>query len=122
MTTPIQTRPEGLVSKSPVSWNTLYISPEGFTCQLILSGESGQEVLEKARAAINSLLAGGCKPNGNHTSAPSSSNSNGSNAGNDYCLIHDCAMKRWEKNGRVWYSHKVVGTANEWCSGKPKRK
>jgi hypothetical protein len=24
-------------------------------------------------------------------------------------------MKRWDKNGRVWYSHKVDG---KWCSGK----
>ena len=128
MSTPINTKPEILVSESPVSWNTLYISPEGFNCQLTLRGESGQEVLEKARVAITTLLADGCKPNGNHrtntnpspTTSPSNNNGNGRE--HEYCLIHDCAMKRWEKNGRVWYSHKVAGTENEWCNGKSKRK
>jgi len=130
MTTPINPKPDVLVTESPVSWKTLYVSPEGFNCQLTLRGESGQEVLEKARVAITTLLANGCKPNGNHHN--SNNNSNGSTIQNnngsggarerEYCLIHDCAMKRWEKNGRVWYSHKVAGTENEWCNGKPKRK
>ena len=26
-----------------------------------------------------------------------------------------CEMKRWDKDGRVWYSHKADG---EWCNGK----
>jgi hypothetical protein len=29
--------------------------------------------------------------------------------------IHECEMKRWEKDGRIWYSHKVDG---KWCTGK----
>ena len=33
-----------------------------------------------------------------------------------YCRIHGCAMKRHEKNGEVWYSHKDAGGA--WCRGK----
>ena len=33
-----------------------------------------------------------------------------------YCKIHGCAMKRHEKNGEAWYSHKDAGGA--WCRGK----
>ena len=33
-----------------------------------------------------------------------------------YCRIHGCAMRRHEKNGEVWYSHKDA--AGAWCRGK----
>ena len=33
-----------------------------------------------------------------------------------YCKTHRCAMKRHEKNGEAWYSHKDAGGA--WCRGK----
>ena len=32
-----------------------------------------------------------------------------------WCPLHNCKMKRHEKNGGVWYSHKVGKT---WCKGK----
>jgi hypothetical protein len=32
-----------------------------------------------------------------------------------WCPIHQCEMRRWDKNGRVWYSHKADG---KWCCGK----
>jgi hypothetical protein len=33
-----------------------------------------------------------------------------------YCHIHNAVLKRYERNGQVWYSHK---TANgQWCRGK----
>ena len=124
-----------LFTESPVSWNTRYVAPEGFECQLTLRGESGQEVLEKAHAAINYLLANGCTPsvrnhasgNGVSTNGTESEeshahpvdNPNGGN-GHDrsFCPIHQCQMKKWEKDGRVWYSHKA---GDAWCSGKAKR-
>ena len=36
-----------------------------------------------------------------------------------WCPIHKCKMKRREKNGQVWYSHK---TKDGWCRGKAQRK
>lgn len=33
-----------------------------------------------------------------------------------YCKIHRCAMKRHEKNGEAWYSHKAPD--GSWCRGK----
>jgi hypothetical protein len=32
-----------------------------------------------------------------------------------WCKIHNEQMKQWEKEGRVWYSHKV---GDDWCKGK----
>jgi hypothetical protein len=79
------------------------------------------------------LLANGCTPcvfnKGNgHTQSTYSqpkvnddvpSNGNGNGHEHSFCPIHECEMRKWEKNGRVWYSHKV---GNEWCSGKAKNK
>jgi len=123
-----------LITESPVSWNTRYITPEGFECQLTLRGETGQEVLEKANTAMTYLLKNGCQPvsntrafernqatsratPANHNTIPDG-NGNGNGNGRSWCPIHQCEMKRWEKDGRVWFSHKV---GDEWCSGKSKR-
>ena len=126
--------------EAPASWNTRYIDPNGFECQITLRGETGSELLEKAASAITYLLKNGCTPyvyraasrsNGEAKNTPEKSceapESNGTNgtdgpygtnsryANPAWCPIHQCEMKRWDKNGRVWYSHKVDG---QWCSGK----
>lgn len=138
MATNLLPKPDVLFTESPVSWNTRYVTPEGFECQLTLRGESGQEVLEKANAAITYLLSNGCTPSMRSFSNQSKPASNGASSksqeydttdtptnGNNghheinWCPIHQVQMKRWEKNGRTWYSHKA---GDEWCTGKPKRK
>ena len=47
---------ELLFNEAPASWNTKYVSPEGFECQLTLRAESGSELLEKVNGAISHLL------------------------------------------------------------------
>jgi hypothetical protein len=126
--------------EAPASWNTRYIDPNGFECQITLRGETGSELLEKAASAIAFLLKNGCTPyvyrqaarpapeakNTQDTSkdTPENNGTNGTDgtygtnsryANPAWCPIHQCEMKRWDKNGRVWYSHKVDG---QWCSGK----
>jgi len=49
-------------SEAPSSWNTRYISPDGFECQITLRGENGSELLERANNAIAYLLKNGCMP------------------------------------------------------------
>ena len=34
------------------------------------------------------------------------------------CPIHNVEMRRWEKDGRVWFSHKTDDGG--WCGGKSK--
>jgi hypothetical protein len=108
--------------EAPASWNTRYITPDGFTCQLTLRGETGKEVLIRAQAAIAWLQEQGCEPfEGYSSSNQTRANGNGhetTNGDNNpaWCAVHGVEMKRWEKNGKIWYSHKVAdGT---WCNGK----
>jgi hypothetical protein len=114
--------------EAPASWNTRYVDPNGFECQITLRGETGSELLEKAALAISYLLNNGCTPyvfyrNATHQMENKSNgdkkdelqtNGNGKNNGS-WCPIHQCEMKKWDKDGHVWYSHKVNG---EWCNGK----
>lgn len=123
---------EQLFSEAPASWNTRYLDPNGFECQITLRGESGSELLEKAASAIAYLLKNGCTPyvyrsgagrkesladetKDTKTGDEKTNGKNGSNGNPAWCPIHQCEMKRWDKDGRVWYSHKVDG---KWCSGK----
>jgi hypothetical protein len=116
--------------EAPASWNTRYQTPEGFVCQITLRADSGTELLEKSNVAINHLLAVGCTPyettsfrpkgnNNNHKSqnnaAQVTENSSNESSETHLCPIHNVAMKRWEKDGRVWYSHK---NGDNWCTGK----
>lgn len=100
--------------EAPASWNTRYVHPLGFECQITLRAERGLDLMEKVEAATAFLIKNGCEPylyrlNGSkkeleeeHTDDPA------------WCPIHHCLMKRWEKDGKTWYSHKVNGS---WCSG-----
>ena len=130
--------------EAPASWNTKYVSPEGFTCQITLRADSGKELLEKAQAALSHLIAAGCTPSDTFTFRPRNnggqkaqtdnvpSNGNGGthaennvitpaegngNGNAHLCPIHGVEMKKWEKDNKVWYSHKVDGG---WCTGKTK--
>ncbi len=39
-----------------------------------------------------------------------------------WCPIHNVEMRRYERGGEVWYSHRVQGDRGEyWCKGKPQR-
>jgi len=121
------TNGEALFSEAPASWNTKYIDPNGFECQLTLRCDSGKELLEKADAATSFLLENGCEPyiysrSSYRPSEPETESQaagdNGSNAGNSnpsWCPIHHCEMRHFEKEGRSWFSHK---TDSGWCKGK----
>jgi hypothetical protein len=113
------------MAEAPASWNTRYISPEGFECQLTLRAESGSDLLEKVNGAITYLLNSDCVPytynRGGYRALANNKSTNGNKSGQDqaddpaWCPIHQCEMRQWEKDGRVWYSHKVNG---DWCKGK----
>ncbi len=118
--------------EAPASWNTKYLSPEGFECMLTLRAENGSDLLERAANAVAYLLANACIPsvyyhNGvrpadnktsEHKKSEGASNGNGNfenGSSPSWCPIHQAEMKAWSKEGKVWYSHKVDG---KWCRGK----
>lgn len=125
MTSNNSTKSETQMAEAPAFWNTRHISLEGFECQLTLRSESGSELLEKVNSAIVYLLNNECIPythNRRGYRVPANNKStNGNKSGQDqsndpvWCPIHECEMKRWEKDGRLWFSHKVD---DDWCKGK----
>ena len=125
MTNNNSTKSDTQMAEAPASWNTRYISPEGFECQLTLRAESGSDLLEKVNNAIVYLLNNDCIPytynRGGYRGPANNKSTNGNKSGQDQsndqalCPIHQCEMKRWEKDGRVWFSHKVD---DDWCKGK----
>jgi len=120
-----------VTTESPASWNTRYQTPEGFICQITLRGENGKDLLEKANIALKWLLENGFLPcdfvpyrpknNNQNPNTPLTSEANPpetpTNGNAHICPIHDVEMRKWEKNGKVWFSHKVDGG---WCTGKSK--
>jgi hypothetical protein len=113
--------------ESPASWNTRYITPDGFTCQLTLRSENGKELLERANSALSYLRELNCIPffgyqkYNDHQNDETSHEKPDDQQSNDdpaWCPIHQVEMKKWSKDGKVWYSHKTEDGA--WCSGKPK--
>ena len=51
-----------LFNEAPASWNTRYVDPDGFECQITPRAVSGQELLEKVSGAISHLLENECVP------------------------------------------------------------
>jgi hypothetical protein len=113
-------------TEAPASWNVRY-NLGGYDCQLTLRGENGTELLTRAQAALKWLSENGAqatpsKPtngnghaNGKPQEAPKLDNGQPDPA---WCTIHGEAMSRREKDGKVWYSHKIG--ENEYCKGKTK--
>lgn len=101
----------GNYQEAPASWNTKYLDPSGFECQITLREMTGVNLLKKASAAIQALVDAGCSPvTYNHNSKPKEE------AEIHVCEFHNAEMKRYEKDGRSWYSHKLGdGT---YCKGK----
>ena len=112
---------EVLFTEAPASWNTRYVDPDGFECQLTLRAETGQDLLEKVNAAITFLLENGCVPYSFRGVNRVKNSKGGNNKGNSkldsqgWCPIHECEMTRWEKDGKSWFSHKA---GESWCYGK----
>lgn len=99
--------------ESSAIWTVRYIDASGYECQLSLEARTGMEALNKAQLAIEKLKESQCIPLSQRSSnsqgkAPESENQN------PRCSIHNVPMRRWEKNGKVWYAHKAD---DHWCRG-----
>ena len=131
MATPQTTKIESPYTEAPASWNTRYVTPAGFICQITLRGDSGKDLLERANVALNWLMENNFMPcentykpkfdgkkSSNNNQATNSSNQSSNGQAPTTCSIHQCEMRRFEKNGRVWFSHKTDDGG--WCNGKSK--
>ena len=98
-------------TEAPASWNTSYITPDGYVCRITLRGENGKDLLEKAAVALSFLKQ--------HSYLPEQKTArNGIAVETRQCPIHNCSMRKFEKDGKVWFSHKTDDGA--WCNGKAK--
>ncbi|MCL4534978.1 MAG: hypothetical protein M1370_07435 [Bacteroidetes bacterium] len=109
-------------NEAPASWNVRYRTPDGYESMLTLRGDNGVELLSKAEAALNWLKDHGCAPTTNgygHKAARSPAETENTGPGDpSWCDNHKAQMKRYEKNGRAWYSHKTDD--GNWCNGRRK--
>jgi hypothetical protein len=121
-------KPSTISIEAPASWNTRYVTSDGFICQLTLRADSGKELLEKAKMAVSHLLEIGCLPCDNSTSRgkgnwkgankqTTSSVGLEKNSETQTCPIHNVEMRRFEKDGRIWHAHR---SDEGWCNGKQK--
>jgi hypothetical protein len=102
---------ENTCLEANASWNTRYITPAGFVCQITLRGENGKDLLEKAGMALTYLS--------DHQFLPDTSFRKNGNGEGKLCPIHQREMKHREKDGKSWFSHKVDD--GSWCYGKQRK-
>jgi hypothetical protein len=50
------------------------------------------------------------------TQPPSQGTAQRAHEDSPYCHAHKAVLKRYERNGQVWYSHKLAN--GQWCRGK----
>ena len=103
-----------MLPEAPVSWNVRYTSSQGYDCQLTLRGVDPAEVLKLADQLMAKMGEAGVQ-NG-HGQSRGNGQSVAKADGAAWCAIHDCAMTRYEKDGRSWYSYRIE--AGKWCKGK----
>ena len=93
-----------IYAEAPACWNTSYVTQDGFVCRITLRGETGKDLLEKAGVALSYLMEHGFQPERNNQRRDTKP-----------CPIHQAEMKKFEKNGKSWYSHKLDD--GSWCNG-----
>jgi hypothetical protein len=95
-------------------WTVKYVDPSGFECQLSIEASSGSEVLRKAQLVVEYFKEKQFAPILRVPSLPISKLDDKDEV--HRCFLHGgVPLKRWEKNGNVWYAHKFEG---RWCRGK----
>ena len=104
-------KPETTFLEAPASWNTRYVTPAGFVCQLTLRGENGKDLLERAGVALAYLA--------DHQYLPDAGFHKNVNGDSKLCPIHQCEMKKRERDGKTWFSHRLE--TGDWCYGKPRK-
>lgn len=89
------------------------ISPQGYKVQFEIEAQPGLEALLSQLADVELALAeAGYEPGAELPKTPD---------GLPICRKHGAVMDRREKQGDVWFSHKVIVSEGReaWCKGRP---
>ncbi len=87
-------------------YNLKWTTPKGFAASLTIQSDDLDELMEKAKGAMEKLVtANGHNGNGAAQASPPE----------HFCHEHQAAFKRYEKDGRAWWAHKA---GNKWCREK----
>ena len=100
-------------TEAPASANIKF-RLNGFDTMLTLRADSGADLLPKLEAAMDWLAKKGATPTGNGNGQPEAK----------VCPVHHVKMRRREKNGQSWWSHRATDpdTSEEyWCRGEQKQ-
>ena len=122
---PLRATPTHIINntnqQTGAEFNVFFKNNADFKCHLKLHGPTGKAVLEQSAGALAYLAAHDFTPE--HVPAPAVTTEptrqdlpQDGTASASFCTIHNCEMKRREKDGQVWYSHKITGT-EDWCRG-----
>ena len=105
--------------EAPASANFKADHPAGFIVQFTIRNHEVSTVLKRVDQLAKHLIDKGWKTNGRAFNAPPpppvAKVEVEMVADPGFCTIHQVQMKRREKDGQIWYSHKA---GEEWCRGK----
>ena len=79
---------------------------------------TAQEIMDKLEEIRQLILDVADEVQGLRPQPAPVSGGSGEQTTPDFCSIHQCAMKRHEKDGQVWYSHRIGAN---WCRGKAQK-
>ena len=96
---------------------TVNFSLNGYTASLALEDDAGAVLLDKAGAVLEKLAALGAEPAQAMARAAAPAEAQ---PVEKICPVHGAKMRKREKNGEVWYSHKAYSPDGSefWCRGK----
>ena len=103
---------------------TVQATKDGYPCSLSISSADTKDLMIRALSALEWLKANGfeppvkapAQPQPTEAAKPAPTLPDGT-PDPAWCPVHQVAMSRREKDGQVWYSHKLPdGT---YCRGKP---
>jgi hypothetical protein len=89
----------------------LYITMHGYKAQLTLRDMDETRLIARMEAILKRFPAPPPPQD-----PPASTKPAEPELPENFCRLHACEMRRWEREGRSWYSHKLAD--NTWCRGR----
>jgi hypothetical protein len=106
-----------------VSTNFRWDHPDGWeniqtTVRHGASLDDVMDHLDTVMGALEMLSSQGIKPPTSVRGTPSVAPAPGKPIPDDFCQIHNVTMKKYERDGKVWYAHKE---GDIWCNEKDRK-